>query len=87
MGSSTVVMNTLRIIGGAIGLIISGVIMQIFLTEVIIDGKEQMFPSVVAFNLIFFICMILGIVLLAVVVLMRKSAVRLSSSSSVSSLV
>jgi hypothetical protein len=60
MGSSTAVMNTLRIIGGAIGPIISGVIMQIFLTEVIIDGKEQMFPSVVVFNLIFFICMILS---------------------------
>ena len=32
MGTSAAVMNTLRIIGGAIGPIISGVIMQIFLS-------------------------------------------------------
>jgi MFS family permease len=34
MGTSAAVMNTLRIIGGAIGPIISGVIMQIFLVPV-----------------------------------------------------
>jgi hypothetical protein len=44
MGNSAAVMNTLRIIGGAIGPIISGVRMQRFLIEVIIDGKEP-FPS------------------------------------------
>ncbi|MGH9980017.1 MAG: hypothetical protein ACRD6U_00515 [Nitrososphaeraceae archaeon] len=43
MGSSAAVMNTLRIIGGAIGPIISGVNADI-LIEVIIDGKEP-FPS------------------------------------------
>ena len=64
-------MNTLRIIGGAIWPIISGVIMQIFLVPVIVNGEEQLFPSVVAFNLIFFICMILGIVLTIEVIFMK----------------
>ena len=72
MGTSVAVMNTLRIIGGAIWPIISGVIMQIFLVPVIVNGEEQLFPSVVAFNLIFFICMILGIVLTIAVIFMSK---------------
>ena len=70
-GTSAAVMNTLRIIGGAIWPIISGVIMQIFLVPVIVNGEEQLFPSVVAFNLIFFICMILGIVLTIEVIFMK----------------
>jgi MFS family permease len=82
MGTSAAVMNTLRIIGGAIGPIISGVIMQTFLTHVIIDDKEQSFPSVAAFNLIFFICLILGIVLSVVLVLIRNRIVKLSLPSS-----
>ena len=61
----------MRIIGGAIWPIISGVIMQIFLVPVIVNGEEQLFPSVVAFNLIFFICMILGIVLTIEVIFMK----------------
>jgi MFS family permease len=82
MGTSAAVMNTLRIIGGAIGPIISGTIMQIFLVQVTVDGEEQLFPSVVAFNLIFFICMILGIVLTIAVVLMRSKVIKVSSASS-----
>ncbi|MFZ0742744.1 MAG: hypothetical protein WAM54_14210 [Nitrososphaeraceae archaeon] len=30
---------------------------------VTVDGEEQLFPSALAFNVIFFICLILGIVL------------------------
>ncbi|MGA9155107.1 MAG: hypothetical protein WBZ36_31375 [Candidatus Nitrosopolaris sp.] len=82
MGTSTAVMNTLRIIGGAIGPIISGVIIQIFLTQVVIDDKEQSFPSVTAFNLIFLICMTLGIVLLVTLVLIRNRVIKLSLPSS-----
>jgi MFS family permease len=82
MGTSAAVMNTLRIIGGAIGPIISGVIMQIFLTQVVIDDKQQSFPSVEAFNLIFLICLILGIVLSVVLVLIRNRVVKLSLPSS-----
>jgi hypothetical protein len=54
---------------------LSGVIMQIFLVTVIVNGEEQLFPSVIAFNLIFFICMILGIVLTIAVVLMRSEVI------------
>jgi hypothetical protein len=59
--TSAAVINTLRIIGGAIGSIISGAILQTFLIQVTTDGKEELFPSAVAFNLIFFICLILAI--------------------------
>jgi hypothetical protein len=82
MATSAAVMNTMRIIGGAIGPIISGVIMQVFLVPVRVDGKEELFPSVAAFNLIFFICLILGIVLTIAVVLMRNRAIKVSSASS-----
>ncbi|MGI0001509.1 MAG: hypothetical protein ACRD42_00335, partial [Nitrososphaeraceae archaeon] len=57
------------------------VIMQIFLVPAIVDGEEQLFPSVVAFNLIFFICLILGIVLTTAVVLMRSKVIRVTSAS------
>jgi hypothetical protein len=55
---------------------------SIFLTHVVIDDKEQSFPSVAASNLIFFICMILGIVLLVALVLIRNRVVKLSLPSS-----
>ncbi|HXX96983.1 MAG TPA: hypothetical protein VEL11_07710 [Candidatus Bathyarchaeia archaeon] len=42
MGTPAAVMNTLRIIGGAIRLC---VIMQIFLTHVVIDYKVRSFPT------------------------------------------
>ena len=44
MATSAAVMNTLRIIGGAIGPIISGAIMQSYLVPVTVDGEEQLFP-------------------------------------------
>jgi MFS family permease len=81
MATSAAVMNTLRIIGGAIGLIISGAIMQSYLVPVTVDGEEQLFPSAVAFNMIFFICLILGIVLTIAVVLLRNKAIKVSSAS------
>jgi len=56
--------------------------MQIFLVPVIVNGDEQLFPSVVAFNLIFFICMILGIVLTIAVIFMRSKVIKLCSASS-----
>jgi hypothetical protein len=77
-------MNILRIIGGPIGPIISGVILQTFLIQVTTDGKEELFPSAVAFNLIFFICLILAIVLTTKVVSMRNRAIKVSSSSAAS---
>jgi hypothetical protein len=61
LATSAAVMNTLRILGGPIGPIISGVILQTFLIQVTTDGKEELFPSAIAFNLIFFICLILAI--------------------------
>jgi hypothetical protein len=77
-------MNILRIIGGPIGPIISGVILRTFLIQVNTDGKEELFPSAVAFNLIFFICLILAIVLTTKVVSMRNRAIKVSSSSAAS---
>jgi hypothetical protein len=55
--------------------------MQIFLVPVILNGEEQLFPSVAAFNLIFFICLILGIVLTIAVVLMRSKVIKVTSAS------
>ncbi|MGA7544158.1 MAG: hypothetical protein WBW34_13940 [Nitrososphaeraceae archaeon] len=51
LATSAAVMNT-RILGGPIGPIISGVILQTFLIQVTTDGKEELFTSAVAFNLI-----------------------------------
>ena len=81
MATSAAVMNTLRIIGGAIGPIISGAIMQSYLVPVTVDGEEQLFPRTVAFNIIFFICFILGIVLTIAVVLLRNRATKMTSAS------
>ena len=81
MATSAAVMNTLRIIGGAIGPIISGAIMQTYLVPVTVDGEEQLFPRTVAFNIIFFICFILGIVLTIAVVLLRNRATKMTSAS------
>jgi len=83
MATSAAVMNTLRIIGGAIGPIISGAIMQSYLVPVTVDGEEQLFPHAVAFNIIFFICFILDTVLtIAVVLLLRNRATKMTSASS-----
>jgi hypothetical protein len=84
LATSAAVMNTLRIIGGPIGVIISGAILQTFLIQVTTDGKEELFPSAVAFNLIFFICLILAIVLTIKVVSIRNRAIRVSLSSAAS---
>ena len=81
MATSAAVMDTLRIIGGAIGPIISGAIMQSYLVPVTVDGEEQLFPHAVAFNIIFFICFILGIVLTIAVVLLRNRATKMTSAS------
>ena len=81
MATSAAVMDTLRIIGGAIGPIISGAIMQSYLVPVTVDGEEQLFPRAVAFNIIFFICFILGIVLTIAVVLLRNRATKMTSAS------
>lgn len=50
-----------------------------------VDGEEQLFPGPVAFDLIFFICLILGVVLTIAVVLLRNREVKviLASSSTV----
>lgn len=81
MATSAAVMDTLRIIGGAIGPIILGAIMQSYLVPVTVDGEEQLFPRAVAFNIIFFICFILGIVLTIAVVLLRNRATKMTSAS------
>jgi hypothetical protein len=83
LATSAAVMNT-RILGGPIGPIISGVIPQTFLIQVTTDGKEELFPSAVAFNLIFFICLILAIVLTIKVVSIRNRAIKVTSSSAAS---
>ena len=80
MATSAAVMDTLRIIGGAIGPIILGAIMQSYLVPVTVDGEEQLFPRTVAFNIIF-ICFILGIVLTIAVVLLRNRATKMTSAS------
>ena len=83
MATSAAVMNTLRIIGGAIGPgELSGAIMQSYLVPVTVDGEEQLFPRAVAFNIIFFICFILDTVLtIAVVLLLRNRATKMTSAS------
>jgi MFS family permease len=43
MATSAALMNTMRIIGGAIGPILSSAIMQEFLVQVTVDGKEELF--------------------------------------------
>ncbi len=81
MGTSAAVMNTMRIIGGSIGPIISGAIMQIFLSTVMISGRGQSFPNATAFNTIFFITFILSIAVAAAVILVRNRATRLPGAA------
>jgi MFS family permease len=83
MGTSAAVMNTMRIIGGSIGPIISGAIMQIFLSTVMISGRAQSFPNATAFNTIFFLTFILSIAVAAAIILVRNRATRLPAAATV----
>jgi MFS family permease len=70
----------LRVIGGAIGPIIAGTFMSIFVVPYDIGGKAEYFPSPVAFNYIFLVAFIVVLVQAALVLIFRKRAAKLLST-------
>lgn len=84
MGTSSAVMNTMRIIGGSIGPIIAGVIMQSFQVKITVEGKEQFFPDSTAFTIIFSLMFILSIVIFIITLGMKRKADEITKKSYVS---
>lgn len=66
----------LRVIGGAIGPIIAGTFMAIFVVPYEINGQVEYYPSPMAFNLIFIFAFVVAVAQAVVVLIFRRSAAK-----------
>ena len=67
----------LRVIGGAIGPIIAGTFMAIFVMPYEIGGQTEYYPSPMAFDLIFYTALAVVVAQAVLVVIFRRSATRI----------
>ncbi|MEW6603498.1 MAG: hypothetical protein AB1351_02280, partial [Thermoproteota archaeon] len=64
----------LRVIGGAIGPVIAGTFMSIFVVTYEIGGRVESYPSPVAFDYIFVVAFLVAVVQAALVIIFRRRA-------------
>jgi MFS family permease len=73
---------TMRIIGGAIGPVISGVFLTLFVVSATdIPGTTDPIPNEMAFNLVFLTGAILSFVTIILCILMRRTAIKMGAES------
>ena len=73
---------TMRIIGGAIGPVISGVFLSLFIVPASdLPGTTDPTPSAMAFNLVFLTGAILSFVTIVLCIMMRRTAIKMGAES------
>jgi MFS family permease len=75
-GISTASTSDMRIIGGAIGPVIATVIITSILVSIEVDGVVGEYPSPTAFNICFFVGLVMAVVSTILVSIMRRKAVK-----------
>ena len=71
---------TMRIIGGAIGPVISGVFLTLFVVPTSVSGTTEPIPNEMAFNIIFLIGALLSASTIVMCIMMRRTAIKLGSA-------
>ena len=71
---------TMRIIGGAIGPVISGVFLTLFVVPTSVSGTAEPIPNEMAFNIIFLIGALLSASTIVMCIMMRRTAIKLGSA-------
>jgi MFS family permease len=69
----------LRVIGGAIGPIIAGTFMALFVVPYEVGGEVEYFPSPTAFNIIFIVALLVAVAQGAFVLVFRRNAAKVVS--------
>lgn len=69
----------MRVIGGAIGPIIAGTFMAIFVVPYEIGGEVEYYPSPTAFNIIFIVALLVALAQGVLVLMFRRNAAKLVS--------
>ena len=73
---------TMRIIGGAIGPVISGVFLSLYIVPAAdIPGTTDPVPSAMAFNLVFLTGAILSFVAIVLCIIMKRTAIKMGAES------
>jgi MFS family permease len=76
-GISSAATNMMRIVGGAIGPVITSVILASITVSITVENTEKTYPSPVAFNIVFAMAVILAIASVILVIRLKRLATKM----------
>jgi sugar phosphate permease len=76
-GISSAATNMMRIVGGAIGPVITSVILASITVSITVDNAQKTYPSPVAFNIVFGMAVILAIASVILAVRLKRLATKI----------
>ena len=77
-GISSAVTNMMRIVGGAIGPVITTVILTSVKVSITVDNVEGSYPSPVAFNILFGLGLVMAIASVVLAIRLKQSATKMT---------
>ena len=81
-GISSAITNMMRIVGGAIGPVITTVILATSTIDITVDNVEGTYPSPVTFNILFIVGLVMTILSVFLALIMKHRATRLAAVAS-----
>jgi MFS family permease len=79
-GISSAITNMMRIVGGAIGPVITTVILGISTLTITVDNVEGTYPSPVTFNILFMVGLVMTIISIFLALIMKHRATKMATS-------
>jgi MFS family permease len=77
-GISSAITNMMRIVGGAIGPVVTTVILTSVTIPITVDNVEKSYPSPMTFNIVFALGLVMAIVCVILAIRMRRLAIKMT---------
>jgi MFS family permease len=77
-GISSAITNMMRIVGGAIGPVVTTVILTSVTIPITVDNVEKSYPSPMTFNIVFALGLVMAIVCVILAIRMKRLAIKMT---------